>query len=142
MVGDDPKAGPLVRAVSACANAENVRLVHIRDWHDPNDPRQRPELDFFGDHCLIGSWGARFIDAIEAYSRDRRRAAVVDAGGINDLHDTPILGMVDTLARQAVLAGGADWRASVPVGVIRTRSAVAPTACNDTPSQVNGRPRR
>jgi len=117
LVGDNPHSGPLVRAVSACARAENVRIVHIRDWHDPLDPRQRPEMEFFGEHCLMGTWGARFIDAIEAYSRDRRRAAVVDAGGINDLHDTPILGMLDTLARP--LAGGdADWRATVPVGVI------------------------
>src|SRR5262245_15606649 len=117
LVGRDPKTGPLVRAVSACARAENVRMIHIRDWHDPDDPNQRPELDFFGDHCLMGTRGSRFIDAIEAFSRDRRRAAVVDAGGLNDLHDTPILNMLEMVARPLADADP-DWRARVPVGVI------------------------
>src|SRR5262249_27093369 len=118
LVGPDARAGPLVRAVSACARAENVRVVHIRDWHDAADPRQRPELDFLGATGWMGTGGARFIDAIEASSRDRRRAAGVDAGGINALHDTPILGMVETFARQAALAGDDRWRAAVPVGVV------------------------
>ena len=106
----------MVRAVAACAAADHVRVTHIRDWHDPADPRQRAELDHFGEHCLMGTWGARFIDAIEAYSRDRRRAAVVDAGGLNDLHDTPILEMLDAAA--AAAPDPARWRADTPVGVI------------------------
>jgi serine/threonine protein kinase len=116
LVGRDPQSGPLVRAVSACAQADHVRMVHIRDWHDATDPRQRPELDFFGDHCLMGTWGARFIDAIEAYSRDRKRAAVVDAGGLNDLHDTPIMPMLEALVPSSAQSG--NWRATMPIGVI------------------------
>jgi nicotinamidase-related amidase len=116
IVGRDPHTGPLVRAVSACAQAEHLRIVHIRDWHDPTDPKQRPEMEFFGEHCVMGTWGARFIDAIEAFSRDRRRAAVVDAGGLNDLHDTPVLQMLDALVQPS--ARDADWRATVPVGVV------------------------
>ncbi len=111
IVGPDPATGPLVRAVSACAEAENVRMVHIRDWHDADDPRQQPELKFFGNHCLVGSPGARFIDVLEAYSRDRRRAAIVDSTGINDFEDTPLAEIID-----AQIAG-AD-RHTIPVGVI------------------------
>src|SRR5262249_24596347 len=83
-VGPDRATGPLVRALSACAAAEHVRIVHVRDWHDPDDPRQKAELEFFGPHCVMGTWGARFVDALESYSRDRGRSAVVDATGIND----------------------------------------------------------
>ncbi len=111
IVGPDPCHGPLVRAVSACAQAENVRLIHIRDWHDPDDPRQQPELKFFGPHCLVGHEGARFIDVIEAFSRDRRRAAIVDSTGINDFEDTPLAEIIDAQL------GEAD-RYTVPVGVI------------------------
>jgi nicotinamidase-related amidase len=93
-----------------------VRVFHIRDWHDPADPRQRAELDFFGDHCLMGTWGARFIDTIEGYSRDRRRAWVIDSIGLNDLNDTPILSMIDSLA--AAHPHPHQWRANTPVGVI------------------------
>ncbi len=111
VVGADPAHGPLVRAVSACAEAENVRIVHIRDWHDPDDPRQQPELKFFGPHCLVGHEGARFIDVLEAYSRDRRRAAIVDSTGINDFEDTPLAEIIDAQL------GDAD-RYTIPVGVI------------------------
>jgi len=111
IVGRDPAAGPLVRAVSACARAENVRIIHIRDWHDPDDPRQQPEMKFFGNHCVVGTEGARFIDVIEAHSRDRRRAAVVDSTGLNDFEDTPLAEIIDAQLE------GAD-RYTIPVGVI------------------------
>jgi nicotinamidase-related amidase/predicted Ser/Thr protein kinase len=111
IVGTDPATGPLVRALSACAGADHLRIVHVRDWHDPDDPRQQAELRFFGPHCVMGTWGARFVDAIESYSRDRGRSAVVDATGINDFEDTPLLETLEALL------GDAD-RATVPVGVI------------------------
>ena len=111
VVGPDPAKGPLVRALSACAAADHLRIVHVRDWHDADDPRQKPELGFFGPHCLMGSWGARFVDAIESFSRDRGRSAVVDATGINDFEDTPL---EETLA--ALVEG--EHPATIPVGVI------------------------
>jgi serine/threonine protein kinase len=111
LVGPDPASGPLVRALSASAQADQVRIIHVRDWHDPDDPRQQAELKFFGPHCLMGTWGARFVDVIESYSRDRGRSAVVDATGINDFEDTPLM---DTLA---ALIEDED-RATIPVGVI------------------------
>jgi nicotinamidase-related amidase len=111
IVGADPAAGPLVRALSACAGTDHLRIIHVRDWHDPDDPRQQAELRFFGPHCVMGTWGARFVDAIESFSRDRGRSAVVDATGINDFEDTPLL---ETLA---ALIGDED-RSAVPVGVI------------------------
>ena len=46
----DRRRGPGQRArwsaaLSACTEADNVRIVHVRDWHDPDDPRQQAELD-------------------------------------------------------------------------------------------------
>ncbi|MGC4119959.1 MAG: isochorismatase family protein [Myxococcales bacterium] len=111
IVGEDPGKGPLTRAVSACAAAEHVHIVHIRDWHDPSDPHQKAELEFFGEHCLMGSPGARFIDEIEQFSRDRRRSAVIDSNGISDFEDTPMVEVLDALA------GDAD-RGTLPVGVV------------------------
>lgn len=111
LVGADPAKGPLVRALSACTTADHMRVVHIRDWHDADDPRQQPELAFFGPHCLMGTWGARFVDAVESFSRDRGRSAVVDATGINDFEDTPLMDTLDALIED-------DDRAAIPVGVI------------------------
>lgn len=111
IVGADPRRGPLVRTLAACAAAEHVRVVHIRDWHNPDDPRQQAELEFFGPHCIMGSSGAQFVDAVEAFSRDRGRSAIVDATGINDFEDTPL---EETLQ---VLVEDMDRR-TIPVGVI------------------------
>ncbi len=111
LVGADPSKGPLVRALSACTAAEHMRVVHVRDWHDPDDPRQQPELTFFGPHCLMGTHGARFVDAVESFSRNRGRSAVVDATGINDFEDTPLMDTLDALIED-------DDRSAIPVGVI------------------------
>jgi len=111
LVGTDPTSGPMVRAVASCAEAEHVGMVYIRDWHDKEDPKQKPELDFFGMHCLMGTWGARLIDVLESYSRDRRRSMVVDATGINDCADTPLLKLLGNWLEP-------DELAHVPIGVI------------------------
>jgi len=111
IVGADPARGPLVRTLTACAAAEHVRIVHIRDWHDPDDPRQQAELDFFGPHCIMGTPGAQFVDAVEAFSRDRGRSAVVDATGINDFEDTPLAETLTSLMEE-------QDRATLPVGVV------------------------
>ncbi|WP_437224162.1 serine/threonine protein kinase [Planctomicrobium sp. SH661] len=111
IVGPDPGQGPLVKALSACAAAEHVRVVHIRDWHDPDDPRQQPELEFFGPHCIMGTPGAKFVDAVEAFSRDRGRSAIVDATGINDFEDTPLAETLSALVEETD-------RKTMPVGVI------------------------
>ena len=111
IVGENAAGGPLVSAVGACASSVNTRIIYIRDWHDPNDPLQRPELDFFGDHCLIGSPGARFIESIEHYSRDRSRSAVLDAVAISDFEDTPIVDIIDALV-------GNEPKDTIPVGVM------------------------
>ena len=51
------------------------------------------------------------MDAVESFSRDRGRSAVVDATGINDFEDTPLMDTLDALIED-------DDRAAIPVGVI------------------------
>ncbi len=111
IVGADPSKGPLVSFLRDAFACGSTRVVFIRDWHDPHDPMQHHELDFFGSHCTVGSWGARFIDVIEGYSRDRRRSAVLDSIGLNDFEHTPMEEIIE-----ALLMG--ESREKVPVGVI------------------------
>ena len=59
----------------------------------------------------MGSWGARFIDVLESYSRNRSRSAVVDATGINDFEDTPLMETIEALIED-------EDRATLAVGVI------------------------
>ena len=67
--------GPLARFLSAFltgAGRDHVS-VHIRDWHDPEDPATRTHLEHFGSHCVRGTRGAEFVVPL---------APVLNAGGL------------------------------------------------------------
>jgi nicotinamidase-related amidase len=79
LLGDPERAwaeeGPLARFLSAFrtgAGRDHVS-VHIRDWHDPEDPATRTHLEHFGSHCVRGTTGAEFVAPL---------VPVVDAGGL------------------------------------------------------------
>ena len=72
LLGLDPSAGPLMQLMrwARLQAPEDLSIVHIRDWHDPADPRQQAHLRRFGPHCLRGTRGAAFaFDAEDAASR-------------------------------------------------------------------------
>jgi len=43
-----------------------LHVINIRDWHVP-DASYDAERRTFGRHCLAGTWGARYVDGLEAY---------------------------------------------------------------------------
>lgn len=62
LLGEVPKQGPVARAL-AWAHAqprELLGVIHVRDWHDPEDAAQSGHLTQFGPHCLKDSPGAEF----------------------------------------------------------------------------------
>ena len=63
LLGHEPSAGPVAELIDwAQDRAEHdIDIVHIRDWHDPDDPAQEEHLRRFGPHCLRGSIGARLV---------------------------------------------------------------------------------
>ncbi|BDG05004.1 isochorismatase family protein [Anaeromyxobacter oryzae] len=67
--------GPLARFLRAFRTGagRDHRSIHIRDWHDPDDPATRTHLEQFGSHCVRGTRGAEFVVPL---------AAVVEAGGL------------------------------------------------------------
>lgn len=67
-------------------SAEELRLIHIRDWHDHEDPDQAEHLERFGSHCLAGSEGAGFV--FQHLIPADRKDPVVNATGLNDFAQT------------------------------------------------------
>jgi len=47
-------------------------LVHLRDWHDPTEAIQKAELRQFGEHCIKGTHGAKFIKPLDNYLQDKK----------------------------------------------------------------------
>ena len=84
LMGDDPAEGPVARFLAwALAQPDNrLRVVHIRDWHDPTDPSQREHLAHFGPHCLRGTDGAAF--AFPASHATDKQVAVIDGDALDD----------------------------------------------------------
>jgi nicotinamidase-related amidase len=65
LLGPDPSIGPLAQLIEWAHGqpSEQINLIHIRDWHDPNDSAQREHLRRFGPtacrapSALGSSWG-------------------------------------------------------------------------------------
>ncbi|MFC1849807.1 isochorismatase family protein [candidate division CSSED10-310 bacterium] len=63
-----------------------LRMIHIRDWHDMQDQDQKTHLDLFGHHCIQNSSGARFV--FSDVQRERKNDVIINASGLNDFVDT------------------------------------------------------
>lgn len=91
LLGDDPAQGPVARfmAWAQASPADQLSILHIRDWHDPRDSKQAQHLQQFGTHCLASSAGAEFV-----FDIDPARGCVIDSTTLNDFEGT---GLSDAL---------------------------------------------
>lgn len=103
LLGEDPAHGPVARLMSwAHAQPREVlAIVHIRDWHDPDDAAQRTHLEAFGRHCVRGSEGARFAFP----ETDANRATVVDSIALNDFVGTTLANTLAPFAGRPMRVG-------------------------------------
>ena len=80
LMGEDPKQGPVARVIEWAhqqSDAE-LRVIHVRDWHDRSDARQQPHLQQFGEHCIQSSDGARFVFGLDRVAAGKQ-VRIVDA---------------------------------------------------------------
>lgn len=87
LMGEIPATGPVARVMqwAYAKPAKDLSIVHIRDWHDPDDPFQTEHIDTFGPHCIMDTNGCEF--AFEIPDKDRS-VAVFNAISINDFVGT------------------------------------------------------
>ena len=71
LLGPEPAAGPLAQLIQWARGlpSDAIDLVHIRDWHDADDPAQREHLVRFGAHCIKGTVGARLVLEMDEVGR-------------------------------------------------------------------------
>ncbi|HMX94731.1 MAG TPA: isochorismatase family protein, partial [Elusimicrobiota bacterium] len=105
LLGDRPEDGPLARTVRWAQEQGPDRLgvVHIRDWHNPDDPAQQDHLRQFGAHCLRNTPGAGFV--FPAPPANRPDIAVVDSLTLNDFNGTTLQGRLAPWAGQPTRVG-------------------------------------
>lgn len=61
LLGVNPDEGPLARMIAWAHSQANLKVIHVRDWHEPEDPEQRTHLEQFGLHCVRDTPGAGFV---------------------------------------------------------------------------------
>ncbi len=95
LLGQNPAEGPVERVMrwAYAQPDERVRVVHIRDCHDPNEPAQRAHLAQFGAHCIRGTDGARF--AFTEPERHAKDVAVIDSVTLNDFEGTGLQALLE-----------------------------------------------
>ncbi len=89
LMGENPSEGPVARVMQWAYRQtdEQLKIIHLRDWHDPSDPRQASHLKQFGAHCIQGTEGARF--AFEEIA-GAKKADVVNSLTLNDFVGTDL----------------------------------------------------
>lgn len=80
---------------------EDLELIHIRDWHDENDPNQQNHLQFFGTHCIKDTKGAEF--AFNFF--DSRKQHIVNSTGLNDFFNTDLDRVLSTYKSTPIKVG-------------------------------------
>lgn len=95
LLGEDPTRGPVAQLLAWArgCSSEELAIVHVRDWHDDRDARQREHLEQFGAHCVRGTPGAEFVFPTPG----RADEVVLDALDLNDFEETPLSGVLEQL---------------------------------------------
>jgi len=106
--GDWTREGPLARFVAAWRRGvtREQNSIHVRDWHDPDDPQTRVHLSHFGAHCLRGTPGAEFVPPLKPLTESGH---VVDSAILSDFAGTDLeprlRGLTGALPVRAAIIG-------------------------------------
>src|SRR5213592_3887505 len=105
-VGRNPAEGPVARMITwAHAQPDEIlKVIHVRDWHDSSDPKQRSHLEQFGRHCLRNSIGAEFVFDIQNVHPDKR-LEIVDATTLSNFVDARLDEVLRPYRTTAVCVG-------------------------------------
>ncbi len=74
--------------------------IHIRDWHDENDPMQKEHFSVFGAHCRKNTGGAEFIEALSIHAPEKNGDTVINSVSLNDFVDTGLEAVILGLGLQ------------------------------------------
>ena len=108
LLGPDPSRGPFAQLVhwARSAASDTLHVIHIRDWHDADDPRQRAHLDRFGEHCIRNTPGAALVLDVDAEVTTRPNEHFVNSLTLNDFQDTTLGSLMDQLTAETPVRVG------------------------------------
>ncbi len=104
LMGVVPAEGPVALTMQWAYQQppDKLAIIHIRDWHDPNDPFQAEHLRQFGPHCLKNSPGAAFAFPKIA---PERPVTVINSLTLNDFIGSDLAQTLAPFAGQPLKVG-------------------------------------
>ena len=97
LMGENPEQGPVCRVMAWAYEqpAEHLSIVHLRDWHDSEDPAQAQHLQRFGNHCLEDTSGAEFVFP---HQPERSGVSIINSLSLNDFQGTGLAKVLEQFA--------------------------------------------
>jgi|CXWL01.1.fsa_nt_gi protein-tyrosine phosphatase/nicotinamidase-related amidase len=105
LMGAQPAEGPVARVMKwAHARTDHeLRLIHVRDWHDPREQVVQDHFKIFGEHCVQNTAGADFSFARpEDQGKD---VTYIDSLTLNDFQGTALAGTLDRFLHEPCKVG-------------------------------------
>lgn len=105
LLGEHVEEGPVYSMMNWAYSIpeEELGIIHIRDWHNANDPLQKDHLRQFGSHCIQDSPGADFV--FRKSIREDRSHHIVNASGLNDFVETDLINVLRPYQNETIRVG-------------------------------------
>ncbi len=106
LLGPNPSQGPVARlAAWAHAQPDSVlKVVHVRDWHEPGDDVQSAHLTHFGSHCVRDTPGAAFVFRTDDVLAGKQ-VEIVDATVLSNFVNTRLPNVLESYRGQRLKVG-------------------------------------
>jgi len=104
LMGLNPAEGPVNYMMKWAYDQpdEELEIIHLRDWHDADDPDQKTHLETIGMHCIAGTEGSKFAFYLDAYPR---MATILESRLLNDFIDTELADILKPFEHEKVRVG-------------------------------------
>jgi len=104
LMGLTPSEGPVANTMKWAYDQsdEDLEIIHLRDWHDPEDENQKEHLELYGEHCIMLSEGSRFAFHLDSYPRF---ATIIESLQLNDFVNTELEEILEPYKDQKIRVG-------------------------------------
>lgn len=104
LMGLNPSEGPVSNIMRWAyeQSDEDMEIIHLRDWHDPEDENQKEHLDLYGDHCIQYTDGSRFAFHLDKYPR---LATIIESLQLNDFVNTELEEILEPFKNEKIRVG-------------------------------------
>jgi protein-tyrosine phosphatase/nicotinamidase-related amidase len=104
LMGLSPSEGPVANTMKWAydQSEEDLEIIHLRDWHDPEDENQKEHLELYGEHCVMLTEGSRFAFHLDKYPRI---ATIIESLQLNDFIETELEDILEPYKDQKIRVG-------------------------------------